>query len=173
MINKICCNQGATCQVWLFGPPQKEWKFHQDVLQCGCNVFRFFRTVLHRGWYSSVGKASDWKARCNTDADSSRRCGKGFFSQCRLSCGVCSPAPVCNHMHQHLCARSKSKHWQPYHCLDNENTARTLTGMGSADLAAAVPYSGKVTHIFCKGQGSTKKINIYTENGMKSHQDMW
>ena len=27
-------------------------------------------------------------------------------------------ASMCNHMHQHLCARKNLKHWKPYHCLD-------------------------------------------------------
>ena len=56
------------------------------------------------GGDSSVGRAADWKARCNTDAGSSPRCGKGFFSPSQL------PAQplVCHDPHQHLCMRYKS-----------------------------------------------------------------
>ena len=42
------------------------------------------------------------------------------------------------------------------------NFLRTLIGMGSAALTAAVPYPGKVTRISHKGQRNTiKYINIY------------
>ena len=54
-------------------------------------------------------RASGWKASSSTKAGSSPQCGKGYFSQsqlfqCRLSYGV-RTAPVCNRMHQQLCAR--------------------------------------------------------------------
>ena len=42
------------------------------------------------------------------------------------------------------------------------NILHTLIGMGSAALAAAVPYPGKATHIFRKGQRS-----IYVKNNFK------
>ena len=36
------------------------------------------------------------------------------------------------------CGHTNLKHWQPYHCVDTK-LRHTLTGMGSAALAAAVP----------------------------------
>ena len=69
-------------------------------------IWQYILDTNHRGGNSSVGRASDWKARSSTDAESSPRCGKGFFSQSRLSCGV-HTAPACNRMH-HLCACWKS-----------------------------------------------------------------
>ena len=47
--------------------------------------FLFFLTFLStRGRDSSAGRATDWKARRSTDAVSSPRCGKEFFSQNQL-----------------------------------------------------------------------------------------
>ena len=47
----------------------------------------------------AVGKGwLDWKPSCNTDAGSSPRCGKGFFSQSQLSVQTflqCPHSPVC------------------------------------------------------------------------------
>ena len=42
------------------------------------------------------------------------------------------------------------KRWQPYCCLDRK-ILHTLTGIGSAALAAAVPYQGKATQISVRG----------------------
>ena len=59
-------------------------------------------------------------------------------------------APVCSHIHQHLCTHYKSQtlaatplfgHSKMLHSL----ILHTLTGMGSTVLAAAVPYPGKAT----------------------------
>ena len=59
-----------------------------------------------------VARPSDWKTRGNTDAGSSPRCGKGLFSQSQHSVQTllrCPQPPVCNRMHQDLCARKKSQ----------------------------------------------------------------
>ena len=59
-------------------------------------------------------------------------------------------APVCSHIHQHLCTHYKSQtlaatplfgHTKMLHSL----ILHTLIGMGSTALAAAVPYPGKAT----------------------------
>ena len=49
---------------------------------------------------------------------------------CAIAC-----IQICGHITNH-------KHWQPYHCLDTE-MLHTPTEMGSAALAAAVPYQVK------------------------------
>ena len=83
---------------------------------------------------SSVGRASDWKVRGNTDA------GRDFSPrvsfQRRLSYNVCA-APVCNHMHrrvcmlklhmhQHLCMLKNPKHWHGAAIVwTHENTTHT------------------------------------------------
>ena len=128
-----------------------------------------YNTDIQRTWGrgSSVGRASDWKARRNTDAGSSPRCGKGFFSQSQLPVKTllrCPYSPPCAVACTNICAHVKNlKHWQSYHCLDTrmwEGTSRskilhTLVGMGSAALATAVPYPGMATSVSCKGQRST------------------
>ena len=51
----------------------------------------------------------------------------------------------------HLCTNFfLLKCWQPYCCLDRK-ILHTLTGIGSAALAAAVPYQGKATQISVRG----------------------
>ena len=60
-----------------------------------------------RGGNGSAGRASDGKAKRNTDAGSSPKCSKGFFSQSASSADSLMMSvqhPVCNHIHQHLCA---------------------------------------------------------------------
>ena len=58
-----------------------------------------------------------------------------------------------------ICAYIKNpRHWQPTYCLDMQKYCTlSLTGMGRAALAAAVPYPGKVTQISHRRQISTKK----------------
>ena len=62
------------------------------------------------------------KARRNTDASSSPRCGKGFFSQSQLPVQTllrCPYSPLCAIAFIDFCAHVKNpKAWQPYHCLD-------------------------------------------------------
>ena len=96
---------------------------------------------------SSVDGASDWKSRSSTQAGSSPRCGKGFFSQNHLPMQTLLLCPR-TAAFVHATTACNPKHWQPYQCLD------TLAGSGSAAL---LPYPGKATRTLCKGQWSTKK----------------
>ena len=66
---------------------------------------------------STAGRASDRNARRNTDAGSNSRSDNGFFllgTTCSADSLRCSYSPVCNCMHQHLCARYKPKHGSSY-----------------------------------------------------------
>ena len=53
--------------------------------------------------------------------------------QCRLSDGV-RTAPVCNRMHQHLCARYKSQTLAAIPLFGTRKYLYTLIGMGSVAL---------------------------------------
>ena len=64
--------------------------------------------------------------------------------QCRLSYDVHAAPCVQLHASTSVCMLNP-EHWQPHHCLDTRKILRTLTGMGSAALAAAIPYPGKAT----------------------------
>ena len=91
---------------------------------------------------SSVGRPSDWKAKRNTDAGSIPRYGKGFFSQSQLPVQTvlrCPYSPVCNRMHQHLCARYKSQTLAAVPLSGHTKILHTLIEVGSAALAAATP----------------------------------
>ena len=57
-------------------------------------------------------------------------------------------APVCNHMHQDLCARYKSQTLAAIPLFGHTKILHTLIGMGRAALATAVPYPSKVTELF-------------------------
>ena len=73
-----------------------------------------------------------------------------------------SVQPPCAIACINICADVKNpKHWQPYHCLDIRKIVHTLIGMGSAALAAAVPYPGRATIIYRKGQRSTLSLSLY------------
>ena len=96
--------------------------------------------------------------RCNTDVGLSPRCDKDFFSlpvsfQCRLSYTV-HTAPICNCMHN-ICVNIKKIPNTGSHTIvwTRRNTAHTLW--------AVVPYPGKVTWIFCKGQWVTTFVKHY------------
>ena len=105
------------------------------------------------------------KNRRNIDAGSSPWCGNGFFSQSQLSAQTllrCPYSPLCGIARVNISAHVKNpKHWQPHQCLDTRKqaycTRRYKQQMGSAALAAAVPYPGKVTRISRKGQRNTFK----------------
>ena len=75
-----------------------------------------------------------------------------------------SVQPPCAIACINICAHVKNpKHWQPYQRSGRTNILHTPTGMGSAALAAAVPYPGKPTRAPRKGQRSTlkkKKKNV-------------
>ena len=58
-----------------------------------------------------------------------------------------------------ICVQVKNpKHRQPYHCCRHTKILHTLIGMGSAALAAALPYPGTATRITHKGRRSTEKL---------------
>ena len=108
---------------------------------------------------SSVGRASDWKARRSTDAGSSPRWGQRFFSQSQLPVQTLTVPvqPPCAIACINICTLVKnSTHWQPYHCFGHTKILHTLAEIGSAVRAAAVPYLGKATRISRNGQSSTK-----------------
>ena len=85
------------------------------------------------------------KPGSNTDAGSSPQCRKGFVSQSQLPVRTllrCSYSPrVQSHASTSVRALKTPKHWQLW--LGHTKTLHTLIGMGSAALAAAVPYPGK------------------------------
>ena len=88
---------------------------------------------------------------CNTDVGLSPQCSKGFFfapSQLSVQTLTVSVQLQCAIACISSCAHFKHpKLWQPYNCLDTQkyctDILHTLIGMGSAALAAAVPYEGK------------------------------
>ena len=95
-------------------PPPSCWHMHGNT-----------QITHNRGGNSSDGRASDWKARHNTDRGSSPPCGKGCFTspginfQCRLL--QCLSSPQCAITCINICAHIKNpKPWQPYHCLDTQ-----------------------------------------------------
>ena len=90
------------------------------VTASGIPLARYCQVIKYSWQDSSVGRASDQKARCSTDAGSVVQCSKGFFSrsqllvggwrggglsfclfQCRFSSSICT-ALMHNHTHQHL-----------------------------------------------------------------------
>ena len=80
---------------------------------------------------------------------SSPQSSKGFFSRSQIAgqthLQYVRTAPACNHMHQHLCAHQKSQTLAATPVSGHTKVLHTLIGMGSAALAAAVPYPGKAT----------------------------
>ena len=81
-------------------------------------------------WVRVLGVARDFFPQSASDADS-------------LTVSV--QPHVCSHMPQHLCAHSKSQTLAGTPLFGHMEIQHTPTGMGSAALAAAVPYLGKVT----------------------------
>ena len=93
---------------------------------------------------SSVGRASDWKSRRNTDAGSSPRCGKGFFSQCQLSVQTllrCPYSPCVLSYASASVQTLKTANFGGITMNGQREILQTLIGMGSAALAAAVFFS--------------------------------
>ena len=113
-----------------------------------------------RGRDSSVGRASDWKARSNTDAGSSPRCGKGFFSRSQLPVQTLLRCPYSPRVQSHASTAVhtlKSQTLAVVPMFEHTKILYTLIGVGSAALiAAAMPNPGKSTRNSCKGQWSTK-----------------
>ena len=87
---------------------------------------------------------------------SQMRQGKGFSPsqlQCRSTLlGYIHTAPVCSRMHQLLCARYRPQTLAAIPLLGHTKTLRTLIGMGSVVLTAALPYPGTASRISRKGQ---------------------
>ena len=128
-----------------------------DVAKCFCDCGQVMLSEME----NRVGLAQmvecDWKARYSTDAYLNPRCGKGFFfSQLLVQTLLWCPHSLCVLLHASISVLTLKipKHRQPYHCLDTWKYC-TLIGIGSAALATAVPYPGKVTHIFHKEHWST------------------
>ena len=122
------------------------WSFSGDTMAVKGLIYTHFTF----GAGSAQSVEVRLKAKRNTDTGSNPRCGKGFSPkvsfQCRLSYSV-RTAPVCNRMHQHLCARSKSQTLAAIPLFGHTKVLHTPVGTGSAALAAAVPYPGKATRI--------------------------
>ena len=135
-----------------------------------CHVFGEDEMSVTKTVTSSAGRASNWKARCNTDGGSSPKCSKGFFSQSQLPVQTLLqclysprvqmhvPTSVCTLKIQTLAATPLCGHTK---------ILRTQIGMGSAALAAAVSYPGKATWISHKGQRS-KKIFFLQKTSFKA-----
>ena len=98
---------------------------------------------------SSAGRTSDRKARSNTDAGSSPRCGKGIFAQSRLSVQSllrCLYIPlVQSHASMSvLMLKSPTPAAIPLFGRPKILHTHTLVGVGSAaPVAADVPYPGR------------------------------
>ena len=90
--------------------------------QSFCMTVSWQRTTGQWGGDSSVGRASHWKARHNTDSASSLRRSKEFFLPASTSSAdslTVSIQPPCAIACINICEHTKNpKHWQPYHCLD-------------------------------------------------------
>ena len=77
----------------------------------------------------ALGRAADWKARCNTDAGSSPWCSKGFVFLSTFSADshTAFVQPKCAVTCINICAHVKNlKHWLPYHCLDTGEERKKL-----------------------------------------------
>ena len=93
-----------------------------------------------------ISKACNWQSRCNTNAGSSPRCGKGFLSfqwgvrtaPVRASTSVCKFKIQNTASHIPLFGHTKIQH--------------TLTWTGSTAFEVTVPYPCKATRISRKGQ---------------------
>ena len=112
-----------------------------------------------RGGDSSVGRASDRKARRNTDTVSTTQCDKGFFffseSTSSADSVTVSVQPSCAIAYVNNCAHVKSpEEWQPYNTSvwTQENTTRSDRNGYSSVLADVVLYPGKAIRMSHKGQ---------------------
>ena len=137
-----------------------------------CHVFGEDEISVTKTVTSSVGRASNWKARCNTDVGSSPKCSKGFFSQSQLPVQTLFPClySPCVQMHVPPSARTlKIQTLAATPSCGHTKTLHTPIGMGSAALAAAVSYPGKATWISHKGQWSKKKIFYKRHHSKLNH----
>ena len=102
----------------------------------------------HSDGDSSFGRASDSKARRNTDAGSSPRCGKGFFSFSAdsLTLSVQSPCAV-----TYISIWAHAKHWQPYPGLATRqycSLGQDWVALGARQTLAAISWFGHTTILF-------------------------
>ena len=89
---------------------------------------------IQERWDSSAGRPSDWKARCNTDAGSSPRCGKALFSQSQLpvqTLSWCLHSP-CVQSHASTSVRTLKISNTGSHTIvwTDKNTAHTVSLLG-------------------------------------------
>ena len=99
--------------------------------------------IITMGRGSSVGTASNTKTQkmCVRVHGAARDISPRVNLQCRL-CYIISTAPVCNRLHQYPC---ESQTLAAIPLFGVTKILHTLIGMGSAVLAAAVPYPGKAS----------------------------
>ena len=104
----------------------------------------------YRGGNGSVGKA-----RRDTDAGSSPRSGKNFFSQTQLPVQTvlrCPYSPrVQSHASTFMCTLKNTK-LAAIPVFGKAKILHTLMGTGGSALAVVVPDPGKTTRISRKGQ---------------------
>ena len=132
---------GNWLQIWLHSTQNLT---HPLILfLCGFPLYRteqihdwWNEGLCNKGQDSSVGRAWDQKARCNTDAGSvpwrTRDFSPTVNFQCRLSYGI-HTAPGCSHMH-HACVHVYIPN------TGSHSTVKTheRTAMASTALTAAV-----------------------------------
>ena len=89
---------------------------------------------------------------------------RGFLPEpaSSVECLTLSVQPrVCIRKYQDRGSRQKSQTLTATPLFGHTKIQHTLIGMGSAALAAAVPYPGKATRISCKAQISTVKKSFF------------
>ena len=85
---------------------------------------------------------------------------QGIFLPGSTSSAV-SVQPPCAIACTNICAHVKNPKHTAIQLFEHAKILHTSIGMGSAALAAAVPYPGKATRISSKGQISTLKKKIF------------
>ena len=117
-----------------------------------------FTVTLSGGTARWVQRPTE-KPRRNTDAGSSPRCGMGFFSHCQLPAQSFLRCPYSPRVQLHASTSGrplkKSQTLAAIPLFGHTKILHTLRGMGSAALAAAVPYPGTEIRISRKGQWNT------------------
>ena len=134
------------------------WSFSPVLCQLLLILFRITVKI------AQLVERSGEKPRRNTDAGSSPRCGKGCFSQSQLPVQTllrCPCAIACINICPHVNNCSHTIVWT------QDNTAHTdRIGMGSAALAAAVPYLSREGHLNSR-QGTKKCDKRYLKKQNK------
>ena len=120
---------------------------------------------IHIRGGSSVGGASDRKVRCNTDAGSSPRGGKGLSPRVSLQCRLlrCPYSPRVQSHALRLCARQKSPTpaVMPLALCGHRKTLHTPIGIGSDALSYQVRRP--------KFPGRDSEVLIYIKNIKKTN----